>query len=304
MTAYYREDMYKPIIIIGAPRSGTNMLRDVLCTIDGVGTWPCDEINYIWRHGNINEDSDEFTEDMATPSVRKYIKKQIDKLADSEKLDFVVEKTCANSLRVSFVDKVLPDAHYIFIVRNGLDVIASANLRWTARLDIPYLIKKIKYVPLLDLPIYATRYLWSHIYRKFSDEKRLAFWGPQLTNMKEYLQKYTLDEICAIQWKVCVEAAERDLNKFPLNKVSRVRYEDFVNNPEEELIKICREANIKVDSASVQNAVAKVSNKSVGKWKKQLNHYDINKLQPIIKSTMKRYKYNGEQKGLKNQHRY
>ena len=51
---------YKKLIIIGAPRSGTNMLRDLLCSIDGVGTWPCDEINYIWRHGNLKENTDEF----------------------------------------------------------------------------------------------------------------------------------------------------------------------------------------------------------------------------------------------------
>ena len=284
--------MYKPIIIIGAPRSGTNMLRNVLCSLDGVGTWPCDEINYIWKHGNINEDSDEFTADMATPAIIKYIRKQVDHLANSEKLDYVVEKTCANSLRVSFVDKVLPDAHYIFIVRNGLDVVASANLRWTAKLDIPYLIKKVKYVPLVDLPVYATRYLWSHIYRKFSGEKRLAFWGPQLKNMKEYLNKNTLDEICAIQWKTCVEASERDLNKLPENRVSRVRYEDFVNNPEAALKKICSEANIKTDEPSIRNAVAKVSSKSIGKWQGQLDQNDIDTFQPIIKHTMEKYGYN------------
>ena len=37
----------KPVVIIGAPRSGTNMLRDVLCDWPGVVTWPCDEINLI-----------------------------------------------------------------------------------------------------------------------------------------------------------------------------------------------------------------------------------------------------------------
>ena len=44
--------MVQPVVIIGAARSGTNMLRDVLVKLPGVGTWPCDEINYIWRHGN------------------------------------------------------------------------------------------------------------------------------------------------------------------------------------------------------------------------------------------------------------
>ena len=34
-----------PVVIIGAPRSGTNMLRDVLVGVGGYATWPCDEIN-------------------------------------------------------------------------------------------------------------------------------------------------------------------------------------------------------------------------------------------------------------------
>ena len=85
---------YKKIIIIGAPRSGTNMLRDLLCNIDGVGTWPCDEINYIWKHGNIGSLTDELSPVMATTSVIKYIRNQFNKFAHKEKLGFVVEKTC------------------------------------------------------------------------------------------------------------------------------------------------------------------------------------------------------------------
>ena len=42
----------RDVVIIGAPRSGTNMLRDVLTSLPGFATWPCDEINLIWRHGN------------------------------------------------------------------------------------------------------------------------------------------------------------------------------------------------------------------------------------------------------------
>ena len=39
--------------------------------------------------------------------------------AKKEKLDVLVEKTCANSLRVPFVEKIVPEAKYIFIVRDG-----------------------------------------------------------------------------------------------------------------------------------------------------------------------------------------
>ena len=62
------------IIIIGAPRSGTNLLRNLLTAQDKFGSWPCDEINYIWRHHNINYCSDEFPKELARKSVKKYIK--------------------------------------------------------------------------------------------------------------------------------------------------------------------------------------------------------------------------------------
>ena len=114
--------MSRPVVIIGAPRSGTNMLRDVLCRVPGLGTWPCDEINYIWRHGNVRYSSDEFTVDMARPIVRRSIQRRF---AEQQKLHrVVVEKTCANSLRVPFVDKVIPQARYVFIVRDGIDAVS------------------------------------------------------------------------------------------------------------------------------------------------------------------------------------
>jgi len=57
--------LHPPIIIVGAGRSGTNMLRDLLAQLPEFSTWPCDEINYIWRHGNRGFETDEFTREMA-----------------------------------------------------------------------------------------------------------------------------------------------------------------------------------------------------------------------------------------------
>ncbi|WP_299873331.1 sulfotransferase [uncultured Cocleimonas sp.] len=285
---------YKTIIIIGAPRSGTNMLRDILSSIDNVGTWPCDEINYIWRHGNIRSETDEFAATLATPTIKTYIRKQFKKLAQQKDLKYVIEKTCANSLRVGFVDQVIPDAHYIYITRNGLDVIASANLRWTAKLDIPYLLKKVRYVPFFDLPYYATRYFWSRIYRVFSQEKRLAFWGPQLKDLQHLLKKNTLDEICAIQWKQCVEKSEDDFRNIPKERITRVSYENFVDKPETELQTILEEIGIEFDKAHLKEFVSRVSKKSVGKWKQSLNNETLDRINPLIKDTMIKLGYRKE----------
>ena len=61
---------FTPIIIIGAARFGTNILRDTLAQLPSVATWPCEEIKFIWRHGNARYPSDIFPNEFATSAVK------------------------------------------------------------------------------------------------------------------------------------------------------------------------------------------------------------------------------------------
>lgn len=282
---------YKPIIIVGAPRSGTNMLRDVLTSLSGVDTWPCDEINYIWRHGNVRYPSDEFTPDMARPKVCKYIRKQFGWVARKYRVHNVVEKTCANSLRLGFIEKVVPEAKYIFIRRDGLDAVGSAIKRWKAKLDILYLARKARFVPFMDLPYYTLRFSWNWIYRLFSKEERLAFWGPKLDGMEDILKKYSLEEVCALQWKRCVDKSATELEKIPRKRWIEVEYEKFVTGPELRLKEILESLDIQASDESIANAVTGVSPYSIGKGRKELGEKNINRLTPLIQKTLIRYGY-------------
>lgn len=283
--------MYQPVVIIGAPRSGTNMLRDMLVELSGVCTWPCDEINYIWRHDNLRFPSDEFTPEMATPDVVSYIRNQFDKLAKRSGADVVLEKTCANSLRVGFVNKVIPDAKYIFIVRDGLDAVGSAIERWHASLDIPYILKKTRYVPISDLPYYATRYLMNHIYRIVSREKRLAFWGPVMSDMEELMTTHTLTEVCALQWKKCVDNSERDLASIPKERVMRVSYEELVRNPVAEFENIAKFIQKEIPDSVREYLKKNIRASSIGKGRKALGEDQVEALKPLISGTLVRYGY-------------
>jgi len=84
---------YVKVVVIGAPRSGTNMLRDVICRLPGFATWPCDEINYIWRHGNARWPSDALPPELATAKVRAYINRQFGGQARGRGARYLVEKT-------------------------------------------------------------------------------------------------------------------------------------------------------------------------------------------------------------------
>lgn len=267
------------------------MLRDVLAQIPSVASWPCDEINYIWRHGNVRYPSDEFTLTMATPRVQQYIRRQFAWVARRYNAQIVVEKTCANSLRVGFVDRVVSEARYVFIRRDGLDAVGSALKRWKATLDIPYLLQKARFVPPSDLPYYAGRYLWNRIYRLISREQRLAFWGPRLDGMEALLARYTLEEVCALQWKRCVERAEEAFSAMPEGKVCDVSYEAFVSSPQAELRRIVDFFGVEAQDQALADAVAGVSARSVGKGRQELGERLTRQVLPLIEGTQRRLGY-------------
>ena len=283
--------MEHPIIIIGAARSGTNMLRDIITQLPGFGTWPCDEINYIWRHGNARYPNDEFSVEQASGSVKKFIRRAFARVARKQGLKYVVEKTCANSLRVAFVEKVFPDAKFIFIVRDGRDVVTSAMKRWRAPLDIPYVVRKARYVPITDGPYYATQYLARQIYRIFSKEKRVSSWGPRFEGMEEMLKIKSLPEICGVQWAHSVQLATKAFGSMKSKKVLRIKYEDFVSSPVNQLKLIAEFLGVDLKDRQARHLVSSVSDSSVGKWKNDLDAKTMGKIMHYIKPELKEYGY-------------
>ena len=279
------------LFIIGAPRSGTNMLRDVVTSFNGVETWPCDEINYILRHGNVRHSSDVFSAQQATPHVKRYLTSTFDKYANQFGANILVEKTCANSLRIPFLHTVFPEAKYIFIVRDGVDATGSAKLRWTAKLDIAYILEKVRFVPKMDLPYYGVRYFWARVHRFFSKEKRLAFWGPVLDNMQDILKKHTLNEVCAIQWQQCVEKASAALDLLPEEQVCRVQYETFVREPKAELARVLQFIGFEATSQQLDQAVEGVSAKSLGKGRALLGDDEVAHLESLVGATLTKFGY-------------
>jgi hypothetical protein len=279
------------VIIIGAPRSGTNILRDTLAELPGVSTWPCDEINYIWRHGNAHFPSDQLLRNMATPQIKKYIQKKFNQIKMQNRCDLVLEKTCANSLRIPFVDEVLPGAKYIFIVRDGFDVVGSASIRWRAKLDLSYILQKTRYVPLTDLPYYASRYCVNRIKRIFSTNNQLSFWGPSTTDMATWTQNHTLKEVCALQWKACVDSSENDLTSIDPNRVMRIQYEKFVTNPQAEIKRVAKFLEKDFNPTVLDRVCSGISSRSVGKGRSSLSEQEINGIRPLISATLRRYGY-------------
>ena len=285
------------IIIVGAPRSGTNMLRDVLTSLPGVATWPCDEINLLWKHHNRAFPSDELTPAHATPSVQKYMHKKFERIAKRFDADTVVEKTCATSMRVAFTAKLFPDAKYVFIRRDGLDAAASTMKRWDASFDLRYVAKKLRYAPFADLPFYGGQFVSKRIASRRAQgegadsatRKVDSWWGPRPNDFRQLQERHTLDELAILQWQRCIEASMTDLAALPADQVFEIAYEPFVADPVahlEELLAFLGKSAL-MDPAAIHH----VSSESVGKGRAALSEDSARRLSELAGPTLSKLGY-------------
>lgn len=277
-------------MIIGAGRSGTNALRDTLTAMPGFDTWPCDEINYVWRHGNRDFPTDELTPAHATPLATGTIRAAFARRQRLHPRSHIVEKTCANSLRVGFVNEVMPEALVVHIVRDPVDTVASAMKRWTAPIDVPYLMRKVRFVPAADLSHYAFRYVKSRFARRGNLEKSLSTWGPRFSTIDESVRSSELHEVCAEQWSACVSTAHEQLAAYVnVDDVVHVRYRDFVTDTEETISRIMSALEFEAVPRDLSAACANIHTSSLGAGYRSLPLDQVREIERRSRDVVKRW---------------
>ncbi len=280
----------QPIIIIGAARSGTNMLRDMVSQASDCVTWPCDEINYIWRHGNRDHPTDALVPAQARPDVRAFIRSAFNRLSIRKRCINVIEKTCANSLRVPFVATVFPEAKFVFIIRDGRDAVSSALKRWRAPVDPAYLLRKARFVPVTDLPHYGIRYL-SHRIRKIYDKNRaLPTWGPRFEEMGAFQETHSLQEVVARQWCESVERASEAFQSMNVKQYCTVRYECILENPNYEMTRVFSFLGLDVGSEQLGRIASSVKRPKANSLVKACGGYSA-AVESILSPCLRKFGY-------------
>ncbi len=285
-----------PVIIVGAGRSGTNMLRDALVRLPGFATWDCDEINPVWRHGHFFRSDDELRASDLTAGGRRVIAKSFQSVLKRHPgARYVVEKTCANSLRLPYVDAALDDARFIQIVRDGRDVVPSAAKRWRGELEVggkEYFIAKARHTPPTDLPLYAASFAWTRLRKLVGLSDRLSSWGPRYKGMEAHLDE-PLDQICARQWAACVDKADAYLETLPTERWMRVRYEDFVADPQAHVEAIAKFLGTEATQDEIAAATQAIRGGNIGKGRKALSDGAESRLTAIMSHALSRHGYAG-----------
>lgn len=277
---------YRPVVILGAGRSGTNILRDCLTRLPDFATWPCDEIQPIWRYRNRPHPTDCLPAAFATDKVKTYINGAFDAIWKATgKPAFVVEKTCANTLRVPFVDAVLDDAFYINLVRHGSNVVPSAVKRWRGELEVPsfsYFAAKARYIPLADVPSFLFGFVNKRIGKLLGRQAHLSSWGPRFDGIDDYA-KGDLDIVCAHQWAACVTQTQDALRAIDPDRVITIYYEDFLSDPASELARILDRLQVDAPADQIKQAVQSVRTKDTDKLGSAIANPDVRKiLSPVL----------------------
>ena len=256
--------MNDPVIIISVFRSGSNLVKDIICKFPGFGTWPAENINFIWRHGNAFHDNDEFDVYDANEAVVKYIRNKFFQLSVDLGGKTIVEKTESNSLRISFVDKIFPKAKYIFVMRDGRDAIASMLKRRHQSLNLTFLLKKARYIPLIDIPIVSIRY-FGNLLRRYVFNKNVVYQlGPVFKGMDDVRYNHTEEEVVAIQWSKCIGKAYDDIQKIEPSRVHYIKYEDLVNNPNREINELIKFVKIDIPEKNAGILLKKILSSDIG----------------------------------------
>lgn len=283
---------FTPVVIIGAARSGTNALRDALTILPGFETWPCDEINPIWRHGNLRYPDDELPVTAARSDVQNYVRGAFNRIWRQRGCpSFVVEKTCANSLRVPFVDAILPEAKFIYIVRDGIDVVASAQKRWNGNLEmsaLPYFLAKARYAPLVDLPSYVTSAVSRRIAIRMGWREHMPMWGPRFAGIERY-RGASIEELCARQWAACVDRADDAFSNLTPCRAINLTYEGLISNPIRTLDFVIKALGLDMPSAAIAAAAKTIRGGGAGNGRKSVS--TIDDISPILESPLRRHGY-------------
>lgn len=282
-----------PIIIVAAGRSGSKMLRSIIGSHPDIAYFPR-EINYIWRHGNTSFATDQLRPEHASPEIIHYIRKRFQLFSYNNSNARVLEKTCANSLRIDFVHRIFPEAYIIHLVRDGRAVAESARRRWLATPNFKYVLEKARWLPTQDIPYYAFRFLKFQLYRFNHQSRSPSSWGPRFTGLDTLVKEKSLIEVCGIQWRTCVEAVEETFSHLPSRQVLTIRYEDLVCSPLDISEQIFTHIGLNFDVIPQTFVKNFVSTSNLEKWQKHLTDDDLQLLTPHIESTLSHFNYASE----------
>lgn len=272
------------VILAGAGRSGTTILKDVLSKHKDVDSFEF-EMNALWKMGNEKITHDRLCiSDLKTANIIS-IKKFISQASNKANSKIFIDKTVANVMRLHFISELLPDSKIIYLERDGRAVAVSASKRWEAKEKNSYYLRKILAMPFnvkISIIFSKLKSFLSPFFKKSHD----STWGALWPNYQVSIKDRSTIEKCALQWNESVSIARNDLKLIDSKRYIKVKYENIIKDPIQEIKKIMEFLELDFYT-SFQNDLSNIFHKEKGEaWRSNIDKKDIEKIENIQKSTL------------------
>jgi hypothetical protein len=264
----------RPIFVVGAPRSGTNLFyrsfakHPELAWISNItkkvpaSLWLTriimmfrddhrpTEANNVWQKFAGNQDVYLGRNDV-TAAARKYLHTVLlNNLRIFDKPRFI-NKCPGNSVRIDFLKEIFPDAIFIHIIRDGR---AAAYSIMRSRLG-----------------------------------HSGAYWSVKPPGWQDLL-KLPLVDACGLQWKMTVETALQSAKRLPPGQYMEVRYEDLVDRPTEIFEQVGQKCSLVWPPDLLPKITTGMENRNF-KWQTEMQDADKNSLNELLGDFLRQLGY-------------
>ncbi len=285
----YDHFVRKPIVIIGAHRSGTSWL------LQGFRQSPelacLGEPRAIWVYGNWFRRDDVLTAKDARPAVVRYIRRRFAAAVRRAGKERLCEKTPSNALRIPFVKAVFPDARIVLIVRDGRSVFRSTEqVKNAATKEYVrfFFGHKLRATRVVEMPAYLSRL--SVGVRKLLG-KPPAIWGAKPPGWREWVRRETPNHVVAKQWVGIMKCSLRDLAALDDESYRIIRYEDVIRSTREVMCPLMEFLEVKAPQDVVSFFESSAKQDRIQSWRDELPTATLEDIRPIMEPTMNQMGY-------------
>lgn len=248
------------ICIVGAGRSGTNLLARVLEAEGGfVNLY---ENRYIWNYGQRDRRTDRRLPEEASDPVAGFIRGHFARMA-ARRPGILIDKTPGNALRLGFVHAVLPQAKIVNIVRDGRANVLSRGALWDERSlfgdgDDPGLLARyLRHIrrmrqrgnlPLSRLPVFLADNLPGLAARTLLRRPQMS--GERIAGLPQVARLHGTRIARAVQWREAAVIAAVEGRRLGPERYHEIAFETLLRDPDGTIATLYRFLGIEGGSAS------------------------------------------------------
>ncbi len=290
------------VFIVGSPRSGTTIAAETLSRHPDIAYLY--EPYYLWNHHSGSGIDDERRASDADRATVSFVRRHCHFFWRRSGASFVVEQSAGESLMLPLIQRSLPKARFLHMIRDGYDCVRSIAEEWQQRAELvqarnPVAIATKAIQTLARQPSWRFRLLqlafelsesgvlrpWTWVNK--SKWKGGLGWGIRIPGWETILREKGPLALNAMQWSYTVSSVLDALAEQPAGTQLELRYERLVTAPEPTLAKLQAWIGVRPEPG----LGSEIHSDSVSKGRSATSDPDLAIVTPLIADVMHRLGY-------------